>query len=102
MNVILLIVGMMVVTFFPRYLPFVTISKWNLPGFVKKFLGFIPYAALGTLILPGAVMAIPGFPWAAIVGIIAAILFSWFRREIILTVVISIFAAYLVLYLSGY
>ena len=65
MNVILLIVGMMVVTFFPRYLPFVTISKWNLPGFVKKFLRFIPYAALGTLILPGAVMAIPGFPWAA-------------------------------------
>ena len=47
-------------------------------------------------------MAIPGFPWAAIVGIIAAILFSWFRREIILTVVVSIFAAYLVLYLSGY
>lgn len=82
MNVILLIVGMMVVTFFPRYLPFVTISKWNLPGFVKKFLRFIPYAALGTLILPGAVMAIPGFPWAAIVGIIAAILFPGLEEKL--------------------
>jgi len=102
MNVILLIVGMMVVTFFPRYLPFVTISKWNLPSFIKKFLRFIPYAVLGTLILPGAVMAIPGFPLAAAAGIIAAILFSWFRKEIILTVIVSVFATYLVLYLSGY
>ena len=42
MNVILLIVGMMVVTFFPRYLPFVTISKWNLPGFVKNFSDLSP------------------------------------------------------------
>jgi branched-subunit amino acid transport protein len=102
MNVILLIIGMMVVTFFPRYLPFITISKWNPPRFVKRFLKFIPYAALGALILPGAVMAVPGYPSAAIIGIIAAILCSWFRKEIILTVIISVSATFMVLFLSGF
>ena len=102
MNVILLIIGMMVVTFLPRYLPFLTVSRWRLPRFIKRFLKFIPYAALGALILPGAVMAISRNTLAAIAGMVAAILFSWFRKEIILTVIVSVFITSFVLYLSGY
>ena len=102
MNIILLIIGMMIVTFLPRYLPFIAFSKWRPPGLVKRLLRFIPFAALGALILPGGVMAVPGYPLAAIAGIAAAIVCAWFRKEIILTVFCSVAATFLVLYFSGY
>ena len=102
MNTILLIVGMMSVTFLPRYLPFIAFSRLKPPRLVKRLLRFIPYAALGALILPGATMAVPGYPWAAIAGVVAAIVCSWFRKEIILTVLFSVAATFLVLYFSGY
>jgi branched-subunit amino acid transport protein len=102
MKTILLIIGMMSVTFIPRYLPFIAFSRYKTPRLIKRLLRTLPYAALGTLIFPGAIMAVPGYPIAAVVGIVAAIICSWFRKEIILTVLFSVAATFLVLYFSGY
>ncbi|MCX6091074.1 MAG: AzlD domain-containing protein [Candidatus Atribacteria bacterium] len=97
MNAILLILGMMVVTYIPRYLPFLAFSRRQTPRLVKRFLRCIPYAALGALILPGAVTAIPSYPLVAMVGIAAAIICAWIRKEIILTVLISVTVTFLIL-----
>ncbi|HBR34200.1 MAG TPA: branched-chain amino acid transporter, partial [Firmicutes bacterium] len=43
---ILLIMGMAVVTYLPRLIPMLLFNPEKLPPFVKRFLGFIPYAVL--------------------------------------------------------
>ncbi len=102
MNNIKIILGMMIVTFIPRYLPFLAFSKLNIPRPLKKLLRYIPPATLGALILPGAITAIPSHPLATTAGIITAIVCSWFRGEISLTVFLSVMATLASLYLSGY
>lgn len=102
MNNINIIIGMMLVTFIPRCLPFLAFSRLNIPRSLKKFLRYIPPAALGALILPGAITAIPSYPFAATVGIATALAFSWFREEISLTVLLSVIATLASLYFLGY
>lgn len=92
-----IILGMMLVTYLPRLLPMVAMSDRLLKGPVKRFLTYIPYAALGALIIPGAVNATPDKPLASIIGVSAAAVIAWFRGGLILPVVASIGAAYLVI-----
>ena len=49
---LLIIFGMAVVTYIPRFLPFQIFSKMNLSKRMMFFLKCIPYSALGALILP--------------------------------------------------
>lgn len=43
---------MMVVTYIPRMLPLVVLSKVNIPGLVLRWLKFIPVAVLSSLLAP--------------------------------------------------
>ncbi len=47
---ILIILGTMVVTYIPRMLPLVLLSKVELPKRVEKFLDYIPIAILGSIL----------------------------------------------------
>lgn len=94
---LLLILGMMIVTYIPRLIPVVMLSQKPMPPVVRQFLLFIPYTALGALIIPGVTKATPEMPLAALAGIGAAAVFSWFRGGMILSVLISIGTTYLVL-----
>jgi branched-subunit amino acid transport protein len=96
-KILLLISGMMLVTYIPRLLPFIIISGKDLPKGVRKFLLYIPPAALGALIIPGVFSAIPEKPAAALAGIIFACVYAWYRGGIIIPVLGSIAAAFLVL-----
>lgn len=49
-NFILLILGTMVVTYIPRMLPLVVLSKSTLPKRVEQFLDNIPVAILGSIL----------------------------------------------------
>ncbi|MDD4600116.1 hypothetical protein SDC9_20938 [bioreactor metagenome] len=53
MELILLVIMMAVVTYLPRMLPMVVLQKMTLPPFIRRFLRFVPFAALGALIFPG-------------------------------------------------
>jgi len=64
----LLIIGMMIVTYLPRLIPFLLASKIKFPKGLRSFLRFIPYTTLGALILPGIFSATPQMPIAAIAG----------------------------------
>jgi branched-subunit amino acid transport protein len=96
-NYFIVIVGMMLVTYIPRLIPLVALSDKKLPAPVKRFLLFIPYTALGALIVPGVVNATPGRPSAALLGIGAGAVCAWLRPGMILPVIVSIAATFAVL-----
>lgn len=96
-NYLIVIIGMMLVTYIPRLIPLAALSSKKLPAPVRRFLLFIPYTALGALIVPGVANATPDKPAAALVGIGAGTVCAWLRPGLILPVAVSIAATFLVL-----
>lgn len=96
-NIAIIVIGMTIVTYLPRLIPFMLISGKPLPLRIKRFLEYVPYTALGALIIPGAIGAVPEKPVASAVGLGFAAIYSYFRGGIIVTVAGSIAAVYLVL-----
>jgi branched-subunit amino acid transport protein len=92
-----LIIGMMIVTFIPRLLPMVSFAKQPLHPTVRRFLLYIPYTALGALIISGVMQSAPGMMAATLAGVIVACICSWFKGGLILSVFASIVAAFLLL-----
>lgn len=50
--ILITIVGMMVVTYVPRFLPALALSSRNLPPVVVRWLSYIPTAVLSALLFP--------------------------------------------------
>lgn len=97
MKVLPLVILMMIVTYIPRMLPMYFIDVEKIPDELKRFLSFIPYAALGALILPGSVNAINGRPEVSVIGIATAAVIAWFNSNIIVTVFLTVAVTYLML-----
>lgn len=98
MTKLTMILGMALVTYLPRLLPFFIIK-----GHIKKdleiFLKIIPYTALGALVIPGVFTAVDHNLSASLVGAIVAVLISWFNKNLVITVLASIVATYLMMIL---
>lgn len=86
-NIYMLILGMMIVTYLPRFIPFVLMNNKKIPPKVEEFLSYIPYAALGSLVIPGFITAIPGHILASVGGIVAALILGYFNGKVIVPVV---------------
>jgi branched-subunit amino acid transport protein len=97
MNLWWIIVLMAAVTFIPRLVPLLMLRERELHPTLKRFLRVIPYAALGALIFPGVLGAVPDLPAAAIAGMGAAVIVAWFRGGLILSVVASVAVVYVFL-----
>jgi branched-subunit amino acid transport protein len=95
MSIIMLIFLMTAVTYLPRLLPMLFLAERPLPPFWRRFLTFIPFAALGALIIPGVFQAVPGRPVPVLCGIGAAIVSAWCKRGMILSVLLAIAVTYL-------
>jgi branched-subunit amino acid transport protein len=50
--ILLTIVGMMVVTYVPRFLPALALSSRNLPPVLTRWLSYVPSAVLSALLFP--------------------------------------------------
>ena len=96
-----IIIGMMIVTYVPRALPFVLVGRKPLPPTLRRFLEFLPVCALGALLIPGAWTAIDGRPVPALAGTAAAALAAFFKGGLILSVIVGVGVAYLVLFLTA-
>lgn len=96
-NMILLILAMMAVTYIPRLLPFFIVSNKNLSKRFTRFLTFIPYTALGALLIPGVFSATPQMPQASLLGIGFAFIYGWYKGGIIIPVLGSIMVTFLML-----
>lgn len=96
--VAVILFGTAFLTYGIRLLPFLSPALQRLPGFIKRILTIMPVAALGALIFPASLQAVPHMPVAGLVGIGAAALGAIaVRGNLIIPVVISIGATWLAL-----
>lgn len=96
-NLVPLILGMAAVTYGPRLLPFLFLSNREIPRRVDAFLKCIPIAAIGALIIPGAVSATPDMPMAAVLGLAFTMIYGLWKGGIIIPVLGSVAVTYLAL-----
>jgi len=89
-----LILGMFLVTYLPRLLPMVLTRGLTFPPLLERWLGFVPFAALGALIFPGVLTVQPDQMWIGFLGALAAFLVSWWAKNMILVLVSAILAVY--------
>ena len=96
MNIVYLIVAMALVTYIPRMLPLILLQNVQLPAYIRRFMGFIPYAALGALIFPGVITSAgTGGIESAIAGALLALVLAWFEFNLILVVLGGIAGTFL-------
>ncbi|AST90515.1 AzlD domain-containing protein [Sutcliffiella cohnii] len=87
--IVMMIIGMAVVTYLPRLLPFIMFQGKELPPFLQGVLKNVPFAILGALIIPGVFTINPDI-WYGIVGVFAAFIVAYFGANIIIVVLSSI------------
>lgn len=95
---IVLILGMMAVTYIPRLLPLVILSERPLPPTIRRFLTYIPFTALSALIVRGILQA-DGQVLLSLIGISVAGLVAWFKGGMVLAVLSSIVSTFILLLL---
>ena len=90
---LLLVLGMGIVTYLPRWIPLIFLSRRPLPKWLRRWLDFIPAAVLAALVLPALVTTgepkhLALFQPALLVSIPTAI-FAWRTRSLAGTVVVG-------------
>jgi branched-subunit amino acid transport protein len=94
--VICMIIGMAVVTYIPRMLPFIVFKGQELPPFLQGVLKNVPFAVLGALIFPSILLIQEGNLLFGLVGTAAAFLLAFLGANVIVVVIgaISILSLY--------
>ena len=98
-KILLLLLGMMAVTYIPRALPAVFIENMRFRAKMEKFLKLIPYTAMSALIFPG-VFTVDANPIIGIVGAAVAGLLAWKKCPVMICVLAAIavdFCLYLII-----
>ncbi|SDM12824.1 AzlD domain-containing protein [Halarsenatibacter silvermanii] len=87
------VAGMALVTYIPRMLPMVTLTDLDLSPFWRRFLHYIPAAALSALLFPGILEA-TGSPPVAAAGGISALILALKNFGLLAVVLISILTVF--------
>lgn len=88
-EIVWMIIGMGIVTYIPRMLPFVLFRGKELPPFLQGILKNVPYATLGALIFPG-ILFIQEDIWYGVLGAIVAFTIAYLGANIIVVILGSI------------
>ena len=88
-SIVWMIIGMGLVTYIPRMLPFVLFKGKELSPFIQGVLKNVPYATLGALIFPGILLFQKDI-WYGILGAAAALITAFFGANVIIVVLGSI------------
>lgn len=86
----LMIIGMAIVTYIPRALPFLAFDVNKMHPFIKGVLQNVPYAALGALIFPGVLFLQPDNIWFGLIGAAAAFIPAFLGANVIIVVLSAI------------
>ena len=97
MNIYVLSLGMMLVTYLPRLIPMLLMNPNRLPRKLSHFFSAIPFAAMGALIIPSGLYAVEDNLLASVAGLAAAAVSAWLLKSIVAAVLISIAVVFLVL-----
>jgi branched-subunit amino acid transport protein len=95
-RIIIIILLCAAINYVLRVSPFIAKID-NIPQYFKRFLDYMPVAALGALILPGIVTSFPDNPIAGVSGVIAAAFMSWFVEGMIIPVIASIGVTWIII-----
>jgi branched-subunit amino acid transport protein len=85
-----IIAGMMLVTYFPRYLPLVLRSSRTPRPWQRQVLSLVPFAAIGALLIPDGFHSVEGDVLLSSVGLIVATVVAVFARKPIIVVVAAV------------
>ncbi|MEO1290969.1 MAG: AzlD domain-containing protein [Chloroflexota bacterium] len=89
-NEIFLIVGMMLVTFLPRYVPMLIIGRVDLPERLFRALRYVPVAVLTAILVPEAFVRDGQFTLALdnayLYASIASVIIAWRFNNLLLTI----------------
>lgn len=88
-EIVWMIIGMGVVTYIPRMLPFVLFRGKELPVVIQGILKNVPYATLGALIFPG-ILFIQEDIWYGLLGAVVAFGIAFLGANVIVVVLGSI------------
>lgn len=89
-DILILILGMMLVTYIPRMLPAVLLEKLHFGPKTEKFLQLVPYTAMAALIFPGILTMDAARPYIGFAGGAAAGLLAWKRVPVIVCVLAAV------------
>lgn len=90
---LLLLAGMGLVTYLPRWLPLLSLSRRDLPGWLREWLDLLPTAILSALLAPALLTA--GAPRhldatrPEMLVAVPTLLFAWKTRSLAATVVVG-------------
>jgi branched-subunit amino acid transport protein len=99
-DILIMIIGMAVVTYIPRMVPFLLFKGKELPPFLQGVLKNVPYAVLGALIFPKILLIQEGDIWFGITGALAAFLFAFLGANVIVVVLgaIAVLSIYSIIF----
>jgi branched-subunit amino acid transport protein len=89
-EIVWMIIGMGLVTYIPRMIPFVLFKGKELPPFVQGVLKNVPYATLGALIFPAIIFIQKDDILYGVLGAAAAFIAAFLGANIIVVVLGSI------------
>ena len=91
-----MILGMAIVTYIPRMLPFLVFKGKELPPFFQGVLKNVPFAVLGALIFPSILLIQEGNLLFGVIGTFAAFVIAFLGANVILVVIgaISVLSVY--------
>lgn len=84
-NLIFVILGMALVTYIPRMLPFVVFKQVEFPPLLQAMLKNLRYAVLGALIFPG-IFFVHEDPVYGIIGGTTAAVLSYFGLDLVFVI----------------
>lgn len=89
-NEFILIIGMMLVTFLPRYIPMLVVGRLPMPDRLFRALRYVPIAVLTAISVPAALMPQGtvnlGIGNAYLYGSIASVLIAWRFQNLLYTI----------------
>jgi branched-subunit amino acid transport protein len=85
-----MIIGMGLVTYIPRMMPFVLFKGKEIPPFMQGVLKNVPYATLGALIFPAIIFIQKDDIWYGVLGAAAAFIAALLGANVIVVVLGSI------------
>ena len=89
-EIVWMIIGMGLVTYIPRMVPFVLFKGKELPPFIQGVLKNVPYATLGALIFPAIIFIQKDDIWYGVLGAAAAFIAAYIGANVIVVVLGSI------------
>jgi len=97
-NLWLIILGMGIVTYLPKVIPFLFLKNRPFPKFIKRFLQYIVFAILGSLVFPGILTSTNNI-YSAVAGGLCAILLSFFGVNITFIILGAVATVYIFQYI---